>query len=163
VARSIPRISRQIIQFLPFPGNMRLDRRHRHLGSSARDQGGKDNHEWYFLTGIGCASEHESEGASQIWGFVSDLLKDPKRLREGLEELVEREREGVQGDPDREAKAWANKLAAADDKRSRLQDMAAEGLITFDELGAKLEALEEEREHARRELEGLEDHRARLR
>ena len=69
----------------------------------------------------------------------------------------------MRGDPDREAKAWANKLAAAGDKRSRLQDMAAEGLITFDELGAKLEALEEERVRARRELEGLENHRARLR
>src|SRR5215210_7113176 len=39
------RISRQIFQFLPFPGNMRTDRRHRHLGSSTRDQGGEDNPE----------------------------------------------------------------------------------------------------------------------
>jgi hypothetical protein len=43
---------------------MRLDRRHRHLGSSARDQGGEDNPERFFLTGIGCASEHESKGAA---------------------------------------------------------------------------------------------------
>jgi site-specific DNA recombinase len=98
-----------------------------------------------------------------IWGFVSDLLKDPKRLREGLEEMIERERDEVRGDPDREAKAWANKIAAAVDKRSRLQDMAGEGLITFDELGAKLETLEEERERARRELKALENHRALLR
>jgi hypothetical protein len=41
--------------------------------------------------------------------------------------------------------------------------MAAEGLITFDELGAKLDVLEEERECTRRELEALEDHRSRLR
>ena len=109
-------------------------------------------------------TSHRAEKVeSQIWGFVSDLLKDPKRLREGLEELIEREREEVRADPDREAKAWASKLAAAVDKRSRLQDMASEGLITFDELGAKLEALEEERERARQELEGLENHRARLR
>src|SRR5215204_4444598 len=109
-------------------------------------------------------TSHRAEKVeSQIWGFVSDLLKDPKRLREGLEEMIERERDEVRGDPDREAKAWVNKLAAAVDKRSRLQDMAAEGLITFDELGTKLEALEEERERARRELEALEDHRARLR
>jgi len=100
---------------------------------------------------------------SQIWEFVSGLLKDPKRLREGLEEMIEREREEVRGDPDRKAKAWANKLAVAVDKRSRLQDMAAEGLITFDELGAKLNALEEECERVRRTLEALEDHRARLR
>jgi hypothetical protein len=51
---------------------MRLDRRHRHLGSSARDQGGEDNPEWYFLTGIGCASEHESEGAASALNSCGD-------------------------------------------------------------------------------------------
>lgn len=100
---------------------------------------------------------------SLVWGFVSDLLKDPKRLRDGLEKMIERARHGVRGSPDREAKAWANKLAAAVDKRSRLQDMPAEGLITFDELGAKLEVLEEERERVQRELDALEDHRSRPR
>ena len=40
---------------------------------------------------------------SQIWGLVSDLLKDPKRLREGLEEMIERERDEVRGDPDGES------------------------------------------------------------
>jgi hypothetical protein len=57
---------------LPFPGNTRLDRRHRHLGSSARDQGSKDNPEWFFLTGIGCASEHESEGAAGALNSCGD-------------------------------------------------------------------------------------------
>jgi site-specific DNA recombinase len=98
-----------------------------------------------------------------VWGFVSGVLEQPERLREGLEEMIERERHEVGGDPDREAQAWANKLTAAADKRSRLQDMAAEGLITFDELGAKLMALENERELASQELEALEDRRARLR
>jgi site-specific DNA recombinase len=97
-----------------------------------------------------------------IWGFVSDLLKHPQRLREGLEEMIEQDREEVRGNPYREAKAWANKIAGAVEKRSRLQDMAAEGLITFDELGAKLETLEKERERARRELNALENHRALL-
>jgi hypothetical protein len=72
VARFIPRISRQIIQLLPSPGTMRLDRRHRHLGSSARDQDGKDNPEWFFLTGIGCASENESEGAAGALNSFGD-------------------------------------------------------------------------------------------
>jgi site-specific DNA recombinase len=98
-----------------------------------------------------------------IWEFVSDLLKEPERLREGLEEMIERERDGAHGDPDWEAKAWANKLAEADHKRARFQDMSAEGLISFEELRAKLAALEDEREVARRELGALEDRRARLR
>jgi hypothetical protein len=40
-------------------------------------------------------------------------------------------------------------------KRSGFQDMAAEGLITFDELRVKLAALEADRETAHRELETL--------
>ncbi len=51
---------------------MRLDRRHRHLGSSARDQGGEDYPEWFLLTGIGCASEHESEGAADALNSCGD-------------------------------------------------------------------------------------------
>src|SRR5918997_6140416 len=58
------RVSRQIIQFLPSPGNMRVDRRHRHLGASAGDQGGEDDPERSLLTGKGRAGEHEPEGAA---------------------------------------------------------------------------------------------------
>jgi hypothetical protein len=53
------------------------------------------------------------------------------------------ERDGLREDPDQEAKAWAENLADVDRKRARFQDMAAEGLIHFDELRAKLVALEE--------------------
>jgi len=81
-----------------------------------------------------------------VWGLVSGLLKDRERLREGLERMIAEEREGVRGDPGREAGAWLERLAEADRKRSGFQDMAAEGLITFDELRAKLADLEETRE-----------------
>ncbi len=40
--------------------------------------------------------------------------------------------------------------------------MAAEGLVTFDELRAKLVALEETRETAERELTGLKDRKERI-
>ena len=51
---------------------MCLDRRHRHLGLSAGDQGGEDNPEWFFLTGIGCASEHESKAAAGALNSCGD-------------------------------------------------------------------------------------------
>jgi site-specific DNA recombinase len=35
-----------------------------------------------------------------VWGFVSRLLKDPERLRSGLDEMIEREREGSHADPE---------------------------------------------------------------
>ena len=56
----------------------------------------------------------------------------------------------------------ADRIAEADHKRARYQDMAAEGLIDFDELRAKLAAVEETRETARQELAALEGQRERL-
>ena len=73
-------------------------------------------------------------------------------MRRGLEEMIALEREDARGDPERETKAWSEKLAEADRKRSRYQEMAAEGLITFDELRAKLAGIQEVREAAQRQL-----------
>ena len=90
-----------------------------------------------------------------VWDFVSTLLKDPEQLRSDLDVMIERERDTAHTNPKRETKAWLNKLAEIDRKRGGFQDMAAEGLITFDELRAKLAALEETRKTAQRELEAL--------
>ena len=64
----------------------------------------------------------------------SELLTDPERVRAGLEEMIERERNGSRGDPDREARAWAEKLAEADRMRVGYQELAATGLMTLAEL-----------------------------
>jgi DNA repair ATPase RecN len=99
---------------------------------------------------------------TQVWEVVSGIFGDPDRLRADLQKMIELEREGLRGDPDREAKAWLEKLAEIDRKRSGFQDMAAEGLITFDELRAKLADLDETRTTARHELEVLEHRREQL-
>jgi hypothetical protein len=117
------------------------------------------------LGDTGCAhrKNHPVEGVeAEVWQFVSGLLRDPERLREGLDEMIERERAGMHGDPAQEQKMWLDKLADVERKRSGFQDMAAEGLITFDELRAKLAALEETRTTAQRELEALAGCRERL-
>jgi hypothetical protein len=57
--------------------------------------------------------------------------------------MIKKEREGMRGDPEREAKSWLERISEVGRKRSSFQDMAAEGLIDFDELRAKLVALEE--------------------
>src|SRR5215217_6101822 len=98
----------------------------------------------------------------RVWDLISGLLKDPERLRTGLDEMIEAERFGMRGDPETEALTWLSRITALDSKRSRYQDMAAEGHITFDELGAKLQALEADRATAERELEDLNLRRSRL-
>lgn len=90
-----------------------------------------------------------------VWQFVSGLLKNPEQLRADLERMVELEREGMHGDPAQKAKVWLDMLSEVNRKRSGFQDMAAEGLITFDELRDKLATLEETRETAEGELAAL--------
>ena len=75
---------------------------------------------------------------AEVWEEVSSLLKVPERLHADIERYIEQEH---RGDPKREMRVWAKRLADVDAKRSRYQDMAAEGLIDFDELKAKLDAL----------------------
>ena len=91
----------------------------------------------------------------EVWEHVSGIMKDPDRLREDLERMIELKRKSLRGDPDREAKAWREKLSEIGHKRAAFQDMAAEGLVTFDELKTKLADLEEARETAERELATL--------
>jgi site-specific DNA recombinase len=107
---------------------------------------------------------HRAEPLEQrVWGFVSGLLSNADHLRAGLDKMIEEERAGLHTDPDQKAEVWVEKLAETNRKRSGFQDMAAEGLITFDELGAKLAELEETRALAQLKLEALEDRRLRLR
>lgn len=62
-------------------------------------------------------------------------------------------RSALRGAPEWEEKTWLDKLTEVDRKRARYQEMAAEELITFDELREKLASLEEFRTAAERALE----------
>jgi hypothetical protein len=99
-----------------------------------------------------------------VWEFVCSLLRDPNRIRQGVERLVEREEERLlrTDTNEHEFKMWARRSRELERKRSNLQDMAAEGLITFSELGTKLDAVEEARRETRHRLEELGRHQQRL-
>jgi len=88
----------------------------------------------------------------RIWEFVSDLMKNPDRLREDLERMIELEHEGTRGDPEREAKVWLEKLADVDQERRGYFRLAAKGHMTDEDLERELTGLEETRKAAEREL-----------
>jgi site-specific DNA recombinase len=98
----------------------------------------------------------------RVWELVSGLMTDPKQLRADLERMLELERETLRGNPEREAKAWIDKLTEVDRQRSRAQDMAIEGLLDYDELRAKLIGLDDIRKTAERELEMLQGYQERI-
>jgi hypothetical protein len=76
--------------------------------------------------------------------------------------MIARERNGQRGDPIEKRSCGQTSWAEVDRKRARFQEMAADGLIDFDELRARLAALEETCETARLELAALEGHREKL-
>jgi hypothetical protein len=94
-----------------------------------------------------------------IWRVVSDLLKDPRRLRVGLEEMIELERQQLRRNPDAEIRMWLSRIAEADNMRGGYQELAAKGLMTFEELGEKLAQLEDDKRTAERELASLRNRR----
>jgi DNA invertase Pin-like site-specific DNA recombinase len=57
----------------------------------------------------------------QVWGFVSGLLRDPERIRAGIDRLIEEERTEAGRDPESEAELWSLPpgLAPGDHRRLR--------------------------------------------
>jgi site-specific DNA recombinase len=100
-------------------------------------------------------SLRSSEVEPAVWRFVSDLLTDPGRIWSGMKALIEQERASEPRDLYRETKVWTKKLAEYTHLRSAYQDQQAAGLMTLQELGAKLEELKERRREAERELMAL--------
>jgi hypothetical protein len=102
-------------------------------------------------------THHKAEEIeSRVWDVVSRILKDPERLRAGLDYMIEQERRGVHGNPATEMERWLEEFSEVGRKRTRYQVMAAEGLIDFEELRAQLVALEDTRQTAERELQALQ-------
>jgi len=97
-----------------------------------------------------CIRAAKIEGA--VWLFVSELLKDPERIRAGIEELVERERTDSDTDLGRDASFWREKEAECSRLRNAYQDQQAAGLMTLEELRSKLNELDQTRKVAQAEI-----------
>ena len=69
--------------------------------------------------------------------------------------MIEQERHSVHDDPAFQTERWLEEISEAGRKRARYQEMAAEGLIDFDELRAQPALLEDTRKTAERELRAL--------
>jgi site-specific DNA recombinase len=95
------------------------------------------------------------EVEARVWDLVSGLLKDPERLKAGLEEMIEQERAGLRGDPDQEAKSWLAKLAEVDRERRGYLRLAAKNRLTDEELDDLLAELKDARETAEKELRAV--------
>jgi site-specific DNA recombinase len=90
---------------------------------------------------------------SAVWRAVSKLLEDSEAVRQGFEARIRLECGGAPGgDPGATERALLERIVESDRERSAYQEMAAKGLMTFDELGARLREVEESRAVILREL-----------
>jgi site-specific DNA recombinase len=90
-----------------------------------------------------------------VWSFVSRLLKEPERIKAGMEALIEQEQTNGPRHFAKEEATWAEKIAECSQLRSAYQDQQAAGLMTLEELGAKLKELERTRALAQAELDAI--------
>jgi site-specific DNA recombinase len=91
----------------------------------------------------------------EAWKVVSSALRHPARLRAGLKKMIESERWTLATRPEKQIARWSEQIEKAQKKRSGYQDQQAEGLMTRDELRAKLVDLDEGVRIAKAEIEKL--------
>jgi site-specific DNA recombinase len=121
---------------------------------------------FYYACTVGPSKRHHgcsakkfhsaAELEERVWSAVSAILTDPEKLRAGLDEMIEHERAQILGDPVKEAAALGKRLREIKSRRSRYQEMAAAGLIDFDELRECLSGIEDERGDTERALEATQ-------
>ena len=88
--------------------------------------------------------------------FVFGVLSDPDTIHRGLDALIERETEEVREDSTFLAETLSEKLSQNTQTRRAYQDQQAAGLMTLEELAARLEELEHTRKVLEAELVALE-------
>jgi hypothetical protein len=82
-----------------------------------------------------CSSFQKSFRAEKVeesvWSFVSGLLKEPERVKAGMEALIEQEQANGPRHFAKEEATWAEKLAECTRLRSAYQDQQAAGLMSL--------------------------------
>jgi site-specific DNA recombinase len=88
--------------------------------------------------------------------FVFRVLNDPDTIQRGLNSMIQRETEEVREDPEQVVETLAERLSQNSYLRRAYQDQQAEGLMTLEELAARLGELEDTRKVLEAELASLE-------
>jgi hypothetical protein len=146
-----------------------------YCGSCGRKMTGAHNNGYYYYSCVarrnhGKRACPESKnyradgrkGAERIIRLrVESLLQDPERVRQQLDNAIATETANIKN-PHAEAETWMKRVQDCERKRSNYQDLAADGLMTRDELAEKLRVLDQNKATAEQHLKDARDGEGRL-
>jgi hypothetical protein len=98
-----------------------------------------------------------------VWEEVRKLLSEPESVLRQYDEYIERQRRLMRGDPDMEERDFIERLQKLDQRRSGYVDLAADRVISHEELRAKLVEVDEQREAVQKALREARDRQEMLR
>ena len=97
-----------------------------------------------------------------VWRFVYRKLLSPGEITRSLDALIAAERRRLGGDPEAEVRELRRRLERLTLSRAAYQDQQAAGHMTLDELGARLQQIEEAREEILRQIDATENRGSRV-
>src|SRR5215207_3463910 len=109
-----------------------------------------------------CTNFRAEKVEAEVWEAIRLGLTDPEQLEADLDRMIEQLRVAPRGDPDRGARYWLEKMEEATCKRSRFQHAYGEGVLSLEDLKARLADIEELENTARRELRSLKGRQERI-
>ena len=97
-----------------------------------------------------------------VWRFVYRKLLSPGEIIRSFDGLIAAERRKLRGDPEAEVRELRRRLERLALGRARYQDQQAAGHMTLDELGARLQRIEETRQEILQQLDATENRGSRV-
>jgi hypothetical protein len=92
------------------------------------------------------------EAEAVVWNFVSSVLKDPERLRRGMDEILHRERALSSRAPGEDEEGWLKKYSELEVQEERLLDLYLEGKLESDRYESRVSQLKRSRKTIQEEL-----------
>jgi hypothetical protein len=105
---------------------------------------------------VGGQEPAAEETEALMWVLVSGVLKDPERLRRGLDDMLEREiGAGSLRPQDEDAERWLRSLSELDAQEERLLDLYLEGKLETKRYESRASRLKKSRKTVKGELERI--------
>src|SRR5215207_86686 len=98
-----------------------------------------------------------------VWDFISGILKDPGRLRRGLNEMLAREHSPSSLNAEKEERKWTKKLSDIECQKDRLLDLYLDRGVEKERYEVKRLELERTTKTVETELERIKNRQSRIR